>query len=92
VKASLTEETIAEKQKKAEERRKKLTEEKIERIHQLEEDMAGLARKIQARVEANNSAPSLPPPLSPSTAKKITHSQGHDTRNHVPNGVIHSPK
>ena len=75
-------------------RSQKLKEEKIERIHQLEEDMAGLARKIQAHEEARKSAIPLPPPSSSLITRTDKHSQGHGTHtsNHVMNGIIHSTK
>ena len=65
----------------------KLTEEKIERLHQLEEEMAGLARKIHAHEEARKSASPLPPSNSRSTKDTDFHG-----RNHIMNGVLHSPK
>lgn len=68
----------------------KLTEEKIERLHQLEEEMAGLARKIQAHEKERNAASAIPPSSKPLlSGTKDTGSQGQGISNHVTNGVSH---
>lgn len=71
----------------------KLKEEKLEKLHQLEEEMAGLARKIQAHEEAKKSATPHSNSSPPHQFKFDTHTQRQcDVNIRVPNGVIHSPK
>ena len=50
----------------------KLTEEKIEKLHQLEEEMAGLARKMQAQAEARDRDTASTPAASSSGKETIT--------------------
>ena len=78
----------------------KLTEEKLERLHQLEEEMAGLARKMQAPAEARDRDTASTPAASSSgketstpsasSSKKDADSWSQEAKlagNHVPNGV-----
>ena len=68
-------------------------EEKLERLHQLEEEMAGLARKIQAHEETKKSPSDQNHPPSSDSIRIDAQSQRHCNGSiHVPNGVVHSPK
>ena len=62
----------------------------MEKLRQLEEEMAGLARKMQTRESAHNSTKSVPPP---SKISEDSHSQEDGGgSNHVTNGVAHHPE